>query len=127
MPRGIKNKATTKKTKSAKAPAKRSAAKVVKTEKKAPFYSQFGRLLAAMKDRTAPRGLYAQVVFPESASGMNNVKIRIGNEKAAVYEGDLTDFIHRLLGAAGTSLKIDQDNDPIPDPSGERTGIAAAG
>lgn len=127
MPRGIKNKATTKKTKNAKAPAKRAAAKVVKAEKKAPFYSQFGRLLAAMKDRTAPRGLYAQVVFPESASGMNNVKIRIGNEKAAVYEGDMTDFIHRLLGAAGTSLKLDQDNDPIPDPSGERTGIAAAG
>lgn len=140
MPRGIKNKATAKKTKNAKAPAKRPAAKVAKVEKKMPFYSQLGRLLAAMKDRTAPRGLYAQVIFPKleanampgddiagANQGISHLKIRVGNEKAAVYEGDLKDFIHRLLGAVGTSLKIDQDNDPIPDPSGERAGIAAAG
>lgn len=139
MPRSTKKATTKKTTKNAKAPAKRPATKVAKVEKKAPFYSQFGRLLAAMKDRTAPRGLYAQVIFPAPSANtmpgddvganpdIGNLKIRIGNEKAAVYESSMGEFIHRLLGAVGTSLKIDQDNDPIPDPSGERTGIAAAG
>lgn len=96
-PKGAKKIVAPKKTAAPKT-AKKAAAKPVK------MFTSAGRLFGAAKDKALPKGSYANVVGTLDISG---IKIRVGTEKAVVFEGSFQDLVSKAFEAQGIKLKLD--------------------
>lgn len=77
---------------------KKPAAKPVK------MFTTAGRLFGAAKEHELPKGSYVNVVG--DASALAGIKLRVGTEKAVVFEGSFTEFVTKALEAQGLKVKF---------------------
>lgn len=84
----------------------KKTAKIVKkaTPKPVKMFTTAGRLFGAAKEHALPKGTFVNVVGNTSA--FVGIKLRVGTEKAVVFEGDFMEFVVKALEAQGLKVKF---------------------